>query len=273
MAMRVGVILSGCGAQDGSEIHEAVLVLHMLERLGARALCMAPSTAFPRVMDHLTGKPDPAASPRQALSEAARIARGAIRDISTVGEDELDALILPGGFGVATLLSDYAHKGVVCEVIPDVSRLLKGMLRHRRPMGFICLAPILAARVLGPAAGVRITLGTKSCEEAKHAAVMGADVRPCPVREIVVDEKNRVASTPAYMYDDAKLLDVGIGIDHLVRAVVTMGRQRREKPPAPNPGQPRVPAKLAPRTDGVSVRKAGSGRNRDAATRPGGGSS
>jgi enhancing lycopene biosynthesis protein 2 len=234
---------------------------------------MAPATTFPRVVDHVTGKPEVAASPRQALSEAARIARGAIRDLSTVREEELDALILPGGFGVASLLSDYAHKGVVCEVIPDVTRLLKGMLRHRRPMGFICLAPILAARVLGPAAGVRITFGTKSCEEAKHAAVMGADVRPCPVREIVVDEKNRVASTPAYMYDDAKLLDVGIGIDHLVRAVITMGRQRRERPMPPHPGPPKPMGKPAPRTDGVSVRKPVAGRGRDAATRPGGGSS
>ena len=78
---------------------------------------------------------------------------------------------------------------------------------------FICLAPILAARVLGPAAGVRITLGSKACPEAKHAAVMGADVRPCPEREILVDQKNRVVSTPAYMYDDARLADVKVQLD------------------------------------------------------------
>ena len=97
-------------------------------------------------------------------------------------------------------------------------------------MGFICLSPILAARVLGPAAGVRITFGTKTCEEAKHAAVMGADVRPCPVREILVDQKNRVVSTPAYMYDDARLSDVGFSIERLVRQVVSLARDRQQRP-------------------------------------------
>jgi enhancing lycopene biosynthesis protein 2 len=270
MAMRVGVILSGCGSQDGSEIHEAVLVLHMLERLGARAICLAPATAQPRVVDHLTGIAEPApAAPRRVLSEAARIARGDIRDLATAREEDLDALILPGGHGVATVLSDYADKGVVCEVNADVARLLKGMLRRHRPMGFICLAPILAARVLGPLAGIRLTFGTKSCEPAKHAAIMGADVRPCPLRETVVDEKNRVVSTPAYMYDEARLLEVGIGIDHLVRSVVTMGRQRRERPAPVASAKPAPPRKTAP-VEGVLVRKAG---QRPQPTRPGGGSS
>jgi enhancing lycopene biosynthesis protein 2 len=271
MAMRVGVILSGCGSQDGSEIHEAVLVLHMLERLGARAVCLAPATSQAKVVDHLTGTPDATTgTPRRVLSEAARIARGAIRDLATAREEELDALILPGGRGVATVLSDYADKGVVCEVNPDVSRLLKGMLTRHRPMGFICLAPILAARVLGPLAGIRLTLGTKSCEPAKHAAIMGADVRHCPLRETVVDEKNRVVSTPAYMYDEARILDVGIGIDHLVRSVVSMGRQRQARPAPSAPAKPAQPRK-APPANGVLIRKPK--KTQERATRPGGGSS
>jgi enhancing lycopene biosynthesis protein 2 len=199
MATRVGVVLSGCGASDGSEINEAVLALYWIERAGGRAIIMAPDVTQGRVVDHRTKALDAQAAPRAVLAEAARIARGRIRDIATVKESDLDALVFPGGNGVATVLSNYAEKGVICEVHPEVTRLLKAMLQRRRPMGFICLAPILAARVLGPSAGVRITFGSKACEEAKHAAVMGADVRPCPEREILVDEKNRVVSTPAYM--------------------------------------------------------------------------
>jgi len=101
-------------------------------------------------------------------------------------------------------------------------------------MGFICLAPILAARVLGPVAGVRITLGARACEPAKHAAVMGADVRPCPVRDIMVDQKTSVVSTPAYMIDDARLSDVAVGIDKMVRMVLSLARDRR---PRPSPGR------------------------------------
>jgi len=258
------VVLSGCGAADGSEINEAVLALYSLERAGAHALCIAPDLAQVRIMDHLSGSPDGKAAPRRVLAEAARIARGRVRDIATVQDHELDALIFPGGSGVTTVLSNYAERGVVCEVHPEVGRLLKAMLKRRRPMGFVCVAPILAARVLGPAAGVRITFGTKACEEAKHAAVMGADVRPCPLREILVDQKNCVVSTPAFMYDDARLTDVGFAIERLVRQVLSMARDRHERPQAGPGPQPRGPGQRAPQpplapqeTAGVVVRKPG----------------
>src|SRR5450759_840078 len=268
MATRVGAVPSGRVASDGTEINEAVLALYWIERAGGRAICMAPDVAQGRVVDHLTGAPDGQAAPRRVLSEAARIARGRVLDIAVVRDNDVDALIFPGGHGVATALSNYAEKGVVCEVHPEVTRLLKAMLQRRRPMGFICLAPILAARVLGPAAGVRITFGTKACEEAKHAAIMGADVRPCPLREILVDEKNRVVSTPAYMYDDARLSDVGFSIERLVRQVVAPARDRqtRPQPVLTQPRQAQPQARPQAQGGGVTVR-------RPPATRPGGGSS
>jgi enhancing lycopene biosynthesis protein 2 len=257
------VVLSGCGASDGSEINEAVLTLYWIERAGGHAICMAPDVVQGRVVDHLTGAPDGQAAPRRVLAEAARIARGRVLDIASVRDTDLDALIFPGGHGVATALSNYAEKGVVCEVHPEVTRLLKAMLQRRRPMGFICLSPILAARVLGPAAGVRITFGTKACEEAKHAAIMGADVRPCPLREILVDEKNRVVSTPAYMYDDARLSDVAFSIERLVRQVVSPARDRQLRPQAGS-GQPRGQGQRGPgpqatpqASAGVVVRRPG----------------
>jgi hypothetical protein len=137
------------------------------------------------------------------------------------------------------------------------------MLARRRPMGFVCLAPILAARVLGPPAGVRITFGTKACEEAKHAAVMGADVRPCPLREILVDQKNRVVSAPAYMHEDARLSDVGFTIERLVRQVLAFARERQGRPqPGARPPRLNREAEGGSRQQpaaGVVVRKPGGG--------------
>jgi enhancing lycopene biosynthesis protein 2 len=250
------VVLSGCGARDGSEINEAVLALYFIERAGGRAVCMAPAATQAKIVDHLTAAPDSRAAPRGVLAEAARIARGRVCDIATIRENDLDALVFPGGSGAGTVLSNYAEKGVVCEVHPEVARLLRAMLQLRRPMGFICLAPILAARVLGPAAGVRLTFGSKACPEAKHAAVMGADVRPCPLREILVDEKNRVVSTPAFMYDDARLTDVGFAVERLVRQVVAMARDRQARPQA-GPGQPRQKRSPAPQAQAVPQAQAG----------------
>jgi enhancing lycopene biosynthesis protein 2 len=187
------------------------------------------------------------------LAEAARIARGEIRDLAGVGLDDLDALIFPGGQGVATVLSNYADKGAVCDVHPDVVRLMKALLGAHRPMGFVCLAPILAARVLGPIAGVRITLGHRGSPPDKHAAVMGADVRPCPVREIMVDQKARVVSTPAYMYDDARLNDVAVGIDKMVKMVLSLAKDRRPRPqPRPEGDAPARPQSERPREAGAT---------------------
>src|SRR5882757_6225823 len=123
MLTRAGVVLSGCGAQDGSEVREAVLTLLSLERGGAETVCLAPDLIQPRVIDHRTGKPDGAA--RGVLAESARIARGNILDLAAVTLDDMDALVFPGGDGVARIFSNYADKGVVCEVHPEVVRLLK----------------------------------------------------------------------------------------------------------------------------------------------------
>lgn len=245
MAKRVGVVLSGCGPRDGAEIREAVLALLSVERGGGEAICFAPDVSQSQVIDHLTGEPAQGQPPRRVLSEAARLARGQVRPLASANPEALDALLFPGGEGVASVLSNYAHKGAVCDVDPDVARLLKACLSSRRPIGLVCLAPILAARVLGPVAGVRLTLGPRGTSAAKHAAVMGADVRPCPVRDIIVDQKARVISTPGYMYDDARLPDVAVGIDKLVRAVLSLARDRRPAPPAQQ-AQPQPQAKAQP---------------------------
>ncbi len=230
---RVGVVLSGCGARDGTELREAVLVLLAIDRAGAEAVCAAPDVPQAAVVDHLTGETSSSRPKRKVLSESARVARGAVIDIAALDARDIDALILPGGSGVAVNLSDYRERAELCAVNDDVARLLREMLKAHKPIGLTCLAPILAARVLGPVAGVRVTLGSKGFPAAKHAAVMGADVRPCPPDDIVVDQKNRVVSTPAYMYDDARLAEVATGVDKLCRAVLGLARDRNPAPPAP----------------------------------------
>ncbi len=240
MAKRVGVVLSGCGHADGSEIREAVLTMLSLERAGAIVVCAAPDVQQKRLVDHRSGAVAAAIPARSVLAESARIARGQIKPLAQLAVDDLDALILPGGAGVGTVLSNYTDKEAVCEVNPDLVRLFKGCLASHRPMGFICLAPILAARVLGPIAGVHITLGPRGTAAAKHAAVMGADVRPCPVEDIFIDQKSRVVTTPAYMYDDARISVVASAIDKLVRAVLSQARDRAPAPtPQPQPQAPR----------------------------------
>ncbi len=244
MAKRVGVILAGCGHRDGSDAGEVTITLLALDRMGADVVCAAPDQPQSVVANHLNSDVVAAKPPkRSVLAEAARLTRGSVVSLATLGDRDLDALIIPGGQGVGYSLSSYAEKGELCEVHPDVARLLRAMLSAHKPIGASGLAAIVVARVLGPVAGVRLTLGSKHPPAAKHAAVMGADLRPCTVDDVVTDPKARVISTPASIYEDAPLRQIALGLEKLVRSVVGLARDRSPRPISPTavPGAvPRV---------------------------------
>jgi enhancing lycopene biosynthesis protein 2 len=218
---KVGVILSGCGVQDGSEIHEATITLLEIARGGADAVCMAPDAPQARVVDHRKGSPT--AETRNMLTEAARIARGQVRDLREVHASDIDALILPGGYGAATNLSDFASAGEACALQPDVERLLLEMHGAKKPIGAMCIAPPLVARALTKSGiRARVTIGTDR-GTAEHVEKMGAEHVDCPVDGIVIDEANRLVSTPAYMLAQG-IDEAAAGIAKLVREVIRLAR-------------------------------------------------
>jgi enhancing lycopene biosynthesis protein 2 len=217
MLERIGVLLSGCGVFDGSEIHEAVLTLLALDRAGAEAVCLAPDMEQYHVINHLTR--EVAEEKRNVLVESARIARGRIRNLEEVGVDELDGLILPGGFGAAKNLSDFALKGKEATVHPDVARLLREMVDKGKPVGAICIAPATVAAAL-PDREPEVTIGS---DEGTALAIegMGGRHQACTVDIIHYDEKNRIVSTPAYMLGKS-IKEVAEGIEKLVARVVEL---------------------------------------------------
>jgi len=224
MAKRVGVLLCGCGRLDGSDVAETMLTLLVIERAGAQAICAAPDVDQAGVVDHLSG--EGSVGPRNARAEAARMAGAQVVPLAGLNANAIDALIMPGGQGPIATLSDYPEKRALCQIHPEVAGLLRAMLQSHRPMGFFGLSALLAARVLGPAAGVRVTLGSKGTPYAKDAAIMGADVRPCAPEDVIVDQKARVYSTPGFLAEGARLAGVARAADRLVRAVVANARDR-----------------------------------------------
>lgn len=217
MGKRIGVVLSGCGVYDGSEIHEAVITLLSIDRAGAEALCMAPDIELAEI-DHLAGKPTGAK--RNVLIESARIARGKITDIAKIKAGDLDAIIFPGGFGAAKNLCDFAMKGADSSVHPEVARLLKEMAAAKKPIGAICIAPVLIARVLGKEYAPEVTIGN---DEGTAAAIKatGSNHANCPVNDFVIDRKNRIVSTPAYMLAGC-ISEAAEGIEKCVKTVIEM---------------------------------------------------
>jgi len=216
---KIGVILSGCGVYDGSEIHEAVITLLAIDRAGAEAVCMAPDVAQLHVVNHLSGEVD-AKDSRNVLVEAARIARGKIRDLSTVSASDLDAVILPGGFGAAKNLSTFALAGADCSLNPQVERLLKEMFVAKKPIGALCISPVVLARALGKEAPITVTIGN-DVGTATAIKATGALHENCPVREFVIDRKHKIVSTPAYMLA-GRISEAADGIEKTVRAVISL---------------------------------------------------
>lgn len=218
--MRVGVILSGCGFQDGAEIHESVLTLLALDRAGAEAVCFAPDIDQAKVVDHLTG--EAMDETRGVLRESARIARGAIADVATADPATLDALILPGGFGAAMNLSTFAVDGPDAEVDEGVARLVRAMHAAKKPIGAICIAPAVIAKVLGKDDAPTLTIGNDE-GTASALEACGARHETCPVDAFVVDADARVVSTPAYMLGPG-IKDVAAGIEQCVDAVLQLAQ-------------------------------------------------
>lgn len=216
---KVGVILSGCGVYDGSEIHEAVIALLALNRAGADVVIMAPNMEQ-AVVNHLTGEPVTGAS-RNVLVESARIARGQISDIATVNAADIDALFIPGGFGAAKNLCDFAVRGPDCEVHPAVAKLIRDIVAAKKPLAAVCIAPALLARVLG-ADGLnpQVTIGTDTAT-AGAVTAMGATHVPCPVNEFVVDKKNQLITSPAYMLAGS-ISEAAKGIEKTVQELLRM---------------------------------------------------
>ena len=219
MTKTVGVVLSGCGYLDGSEISEAVLTLLALDRNPAslKVRCLAPSMEQTRVNDHLSG--NTLDQTRNVLVESARIARGEVEDIGEVDPSEFHGVLLPGGFGAALNLSNFAERGGVGEINPHVEKFLKEFRQDDKPLGAICISPAIVALLLGRK-GVRLTIGEDE-DTAAQLKKTGACHEYCPVDSVVIDEKHKIVSTPAYMYGSARLSHIAMGIDKCVDQVIS----------------------------------------------------
>jgi len=218
MAKKVGVILSGCGVYDGAEIHESVITMLALDRAGAEMVICAPDVDQMHVVNHHTGEVAEGES-RNVRIEAARIARGPVADVAEVDADELDALILPGGFGAAKNLCNFAVAGADCEVHPDVAALVRKVHARGKPVAAVCIAPALLAKVLGDE-GPELTIG----DDAGTAGAMeslGAKHIECPVTEFVVDRERKLITSPAYMLATS-ISEAAEGIEKTVAELMEM---------------------------------------------------
>ena len=216
---RVGVVLSGCGVNDGAEIHESVITMLALDRAGVDMVLMAPNIDQLHVINHYTGSEMDES--RNVLMESARIARGKIRDMAEVHASDVDALIFPGGFGVVKNLCDYAMAGTDCSVNPDVKRLATDVHKAGKPIGIICIAPAMFAKIMqGAGHTVELTIGTDE-QTSSDINSMGSNHVSCPVEDIVIDKKNKIVSTPAYMLAQ-RISEAAEGIEKLVKEVLAM---------------------------------------------------
>ncbi|WP_070885122.1 isoprenoid biosynthesis glyoxalase ElbB [Pseudomonas argentinensis] len=216
MNKKVAVILSGCGVYDGSEIHESVITLLRLDQRGVQVQCFAPDIDQAHVINHLNGEEMQPA--RNVLVESARIARGNIKDVRELRADDFDALIVPGGFGAAKNLCDFAGRGADCKVQADVLAAAQSFVSAAKPVGLICIAPAMAARIFGT--GVTCTIGNDA-ETAAALTQMGTEHVDCHVEDIVEDTEHKLVTTPAYMLAKS-IAEAASGINKLVDRVLEL---------------------------------------------------
>lgn len=210
---KIAVILAGSGVFDGAEIHEATLTLLAIQKQGAEYTLFAPDIPQHHVVNHLTGKE--MNETRNVLVESARIARGKISNLNTFNARDFDALIFPGGFGVAKNLCTWAFDGPDCSVNSDVEKAIKGMVSLQKPIGALCISPVLLARILG---NVEITIGADK-NDAASIEKTGAKHISTTHGQVIRDPHQAIFTTPCYMLD-ANIVQIAEGAENIVKAIL-----------------------------------------------------
>ncbi len=210
---KFAVVLAGSGVFDGSEIHETTLSLYSIMKNGGEYEIFAPDIAQHHVINHITG--EEMNEKRNVLIEAARIARGQIKDLKEFNAENFDAILLPGGFGAAKNLSTFAFDGADCQVNADVEKAIRAMKDQNKPIGALCISPVIVAKILGK---VQLTIGQDK-DTANAVEQMGATHENTNHGEVVMDKENKVFTTPCYMLD-ANILQIGEGADNVVKTMM-----------------------------------------------------
>lgn len=213
--LRFAVVLAGCGNKDGAEIHESVLTLLSIDRAGHQYQCFAPDVAQARVLNFLTNAEMP--EQRNVLLESARIARSKILPLSNFAQENFDILVLPGGTGVAYNLCTFAVDGDRMTVLPEVESVIRSMHKAGKPIGALCIAPVIIARVLQK---VSVTFGKDENINAMFQK-SGAKTTNTDARSIVIDQDNKIVTTPCYMLD-ARISEISEGIERLIHQLIKM---------------------------------------------------
>jgi enhancing lycopene biosynthesis protein 2 len=212
---KFAVILAGCGNRDGAEIHESVMTLYAIARSDSSYEIFAPDINQYHVINHFTGQVT--SETRNVLAESARIARGKIHPLSEFNAKNFDILMFAGGFGVAKNLCSYAFDEADCTVNPEVEKAVTTMHAAGKPIGALCISPVILAKVLS---GVTITMGQDQ-SAISNVLSMGAHHQPTGAREIVIDASNKVVTSPCYMLDSG-IVDIAEGAMNAVNALLEM---------------------------------------------------
>lgn len=212
---KIAVILSGCGVYDGAEIHEATMTLLSIARQGADYQCFAPDIPQYHVINHSNG--EVTNENRSVLAESARIARGNIKPLDKLIISDFDAIVFPGGFGVAKNLCTFAFDGADCKVEPEVRRVITETYKAGKPIAALCIAPVLVTKVLND---IEVTIGNDK-ETAAAIVAMGGKHVSKPIGEIVVDAKNKIVTSPCYMLD-ATIDQIADSADKVIGQVLAM---------------------------------------------------
>jgi len=214
MTKNVAVILAGCGVYDGSEIHEATLSLLALDQAGAHVQCFAPNIMQMDVVNHITG--EQMDEQRNVMVESARIARGNIKPLSAFTADSFDAVLLPGGFGAAKNLCNFAVLGSECTVNEEVEEVLCSMHKKGKPIAALCISPVMLARVFE---GAKVTLGADGNAAQAIAEGMGAQHIVTTHGQITIDEELKLITAPCYMLE-ASIAQIYEGVKNAVDALI-----------------------------------------------------
>jgi enhancing lycopene biosynthesis protein 2 len=225
--MKIGVLLSGCGVYDGAEIQEAVFSLLAIQEVGAEAVCLSVNANQHHVVNHLTGEVMPES--RNMIVEAARIARGSVHEVSSYDSSQLDAVVIPGGFGSAKNFTTWAFDGPDGTILPEIQEFIKKCISDKKPIAALCVSPVVLALAFQHSdVHPTMTLGTDKEKSPYDISAFsggltqtGVQAEMKTIHEISVDQNLKIVSAPCYMMD-ATIVEIRNNIQQAVKALIEL---------------------------------------------------
>jgi enhancing lycopene biosynthesis protein 2 len=215
-----GVLLSGCGFYDGSDIWEAVLIHLFLEEKGYNSQFISLNLSSKEVVNHHTQ--ESVSEKRNIFLESARIGLDQTKNIEEMDGEKIEGLVIAGGYGVLQNFLETGPPARILNAQSEVKRFIREIFRRKKPIGGCGLASLLIASSLQDIVNTPLTLTLgNDAKLSDQLEKLGAIHVIAKLDEAIIDKEHNIVTTPGNL-GKHRIKEVASGIQNMILGVLEL---------------------------------------------------